>query len=274
MKHTYKLTVLLSIFLFISCSEDKPETPIYPTKEYQLVWEDDFNGNGKPDPSKWGYELGYIRNNEAQLYTNNLANVRVENGTLIIESIKEEISMGGETAQYSSASIITKNKASWTYGKIEVKAKIAGGRGLWPAIWMLGDNISEVGWPKCGEIDIMEHVGFKSDQVFANIHTKSFNHTIGTGKGDAATITNPYNEYHVYAIEWTKEKIDISLDNNVYFTFNKLSNYSLDEWPFDQSFYLILNVAVGGSWGGQEGIDDTVFPEKMTVDYVKVYQLK
>jgi len=266
----------VNILLFLSCSDDKTDDPIIileDDRKYELVWEDEFDGSGKPDASKWGYEMGYIRNNEAQLYTDNLSNVRMENGYLILEAKKEDITIGAHSADYSSASITTQNKISWTYGKIEVKAKLPKGRGMWPAIWTLGDNIPQVGWPKCGEIDIMEHVGYNPNYVYGNIHTKAFNHAIGTNKGDSKKIVNPYDEFHVYAIEWTINKIDILLDGNVYFTFNKPSNL-VDEWPFDKSQYLLLNVAVGGGWGGQKGIDDSVFPQQMTIDYVRVYQLK
>jgi len=275
MKNTYKLIVLLSILLFISCSDDKTDDPIITPDDrtYELVWEDEFDGTGKPNASKWGYEMGYIRNNEAQLYTDNLSNAHIEDGYLVLEARKEDITIGGHSAQYSSASITTQNKISWAYGKIEVKAKLPSGRGIWPAIWTLGDNISQVGWPKCGEIDIMEHVGYEPKYIYGNIHTKSFNHAIGTNKGAKQIITNPYNDFHVYAIEWTTKKIDILLDGNVYFTFKKSSN-SDDEWPFDKRQFLILNIAVGGGWGGQQGIDDSIFPQQMTVDYVRVYQLK
>lgn len=154
-----------------------------PSTDQKLVWElswaDEFEYEGLPDSSKWSYENGYIRNNELQYYTKRRSkNARVENGTLIIEFRKDNYS--GHS--YTSASLHTRNKAEWQYAKIEVRAKLPTGRGMWPAIWMLGTNIDEVGWPACGEIDIMENVGFDPDVVHANIHTEAYNHTKGTNK--------------------------------------------------------------------------------------------
>lgn len=254
---------------------------------YKLVWSDEFNYVGKPDPTKWAYANGFIANQEKQYYTDSLKNARVENGHLIIEAHKETIANKDyqnneikgwakykakiDTAQYTSARLKTEGLAEWKYGYIEVKAKLPKGRGMWPAIWMLGENRKEVGWPECGEIDIMEHVGYDKDNIHGTIHTKAYNHTKKTQKGKTIFIENPHNAFHVYAIEWTPENMDFSVDGVVY---NHIENEhkTSAEWPFDQNFYLILNVAVGGMWGGQKGIDDSIFPQKMLVDYVRVYQ--
>jgi len=154
-----------------------------------------------------------------------------------------------------------------------VKAKLSKGVGLWPAIWMLGENKAEVGWPKCGEIDIMEHVGFEKDSIFGTIHTKAYNHMIGTQRGKKIFIDKPYSEFHLYSVEWTPEKMDFLLDGVVY---NHIENEhkTTDEWPFDQNFHLKLNIAIGGGLGGKKGIDNAVFPQQMVVDYVRVYQLQ
>ena len=220
-----------------------------------------------------------------QFYTDGREkNARVEDGMLIIEAHRENYlydknvrrsqnPLGSETASYTSAALITKGKASWTYGRIEVKAKLPAGLGMWPAIWMLGTNINDVGWPMCGEIDIMEYVGFQPNTVHANIHTKSYNHKIGTGKGSTIEIADPCESFHVYAIDWNRDRIDFYVDDLKYFSFEN-EDKSVEEWPYDLPQYLLLNIAVGGSWGGQEGIDDTIFPQKMYVDYVRVYQLK
>lgn len=240
------------------------------SQDWQLVWSDEFNTNGLADSSKWDYEVGLIRNREAQYYTRaRMENARIENGFLVIESRKEKF----KEANYTSASLHTWGKASWTYGKIEVRAKLPAGIGMWPAIWMLGDNRKEVGWPRCGEIDIMENVGFKPDTIFANIHTQKYNHTKGTNKGSKIKIERPNLDFHLYSIIWNENRIDFFVDNQKYFTYEKES-HNPDVWPFNQKFYLILNAAIGGSWGGQKGIDDSIFPQKYLIDYVRVYQQK
>ncbi|SMO40593.1 Glycerophosphoryl diester phosphodiesterase [Saccharicrinis carchari] len=261
-----------------------------PVKDgYKLVWSDEFNYRGKPDSTKWGYAYGFIANREDQYYTDSLKNVRVQGGHLIIETHKEEIANKDygnpdllkkswmkyaaerKTAAYTSGRVNTKNLASWKYGRIEVRAKLPRGVGLWPAIWMLGDNRKEVGWPECGEIDIMEHVGFNPDSVFATIHTKAYNHMKGTHKGKKIFIDRPYDTFNVFALEWTPEKMDFLLNGIVY---NQIlnENKTTAEWPFDQKFYLIINTAVGGMLGGKKGIDNSVFPQQMLVDYVRVFQ--
>ncbi|MGM5469559.1 family 16 glycosylhydrolase [Flavobacteriaceae bacterium LMO-SS05] len=254
---------------------------------YELVWSDEFNYTGKPDSTKWTYDYGFIANQEKQYYTDSLKNVRVENGQLIIEAHKEKIANKDfnasaikdlakyktkiDSAQYTSARIKTEGLAEWKYGRIEVSAKLPKGRGMWPAIWMLGENRKEIGWPECGEIDIMEHVGYNNDSIHGTIHTKAYNHMIGTQKGKTIFIDKPNDTFHVFAIEWTPEKIDFILDGVVY---NHIKNEhkTTAEWPFDQKFYLILNVAVGGMWGGQQGIDNAIFPQQMHIDYVRVFK--
>lgn len=231
-----------------------------------LAWEDQFDGRGLPDPSRWDYEVGLIRNNELQYYTRGRqANARVEDGTLVIESHKEAY----ESAAYTSASLTS--RASWTYGRIEVRAKLPKGRGTWPAIWMLGTNIREVGWPMCGEIDIMEHVGFDPGRIHANIHTRAYNHVQGTNKGNSLLISQPDEQFHVYGAVWTPNGIDVLVDGQRYFTFAKEPGGDA-VWPFDKPQYLILNLAIGGSWGGQQGIDELAFPTRFLIDYVRVYR--
>jgi beta-glucanase (GH16 family) len=255
--------------------------------DWKLVWSDEFNDPGLPDSTKWGHETGFVRNNEQQYYTRaRQENARVENGMLIIEARKEKWQnptfalestgagrgpRGRVFADYTSASLTTRGKAAWTYGRIEVKAKLPSGRGTWPAIWTLGTNIDRVGWPACGEIDIMEFVGFDPGIVHANIHVKTYNHMKNTGKGDKITLPDASKEFHVYAIEWNKEHLDFLVDDHKYFTFRN-EKKGPDTWPFDKDQYLILNLAIGGTWGGQKGIDDAIFPQKYVIDYVRVYQ--
>jgi beta-glucanase (GH16 family) len=234
----------------------------------RLVWSDEFDVPGLPDSAKWSYEEGFVRNKEAQFYTQaRPENARVEGGCLVIESRKEPWGK----ADYTSASLHTLGKASWTYGRIEVRAQLPTGRGMWPAIWLLGVNRSEVRWPACGEIDIMENVGFDPDRICANIHTKAYNHVKKTNKGSSLAVPKPYEAFHVYAIEWTPERIDFFVDTTKYFTFQN-EGTGKDAWPYDLPHYLILNTAIGGSWGGENGIDDSIFPQRFWIDYVRVYQ--
>jgi len=237
---------------------------------WKLTWSDEFNNNGLPDSSKWNYETGGNGwgNNELEYYTDhNIENARVENGFLNITAKKQKTGKN----LYTSARLTTKNKANFQYGKIEVRAKLPAGRGTWPAVWMLGNNINEVGWPACGEIDIMEHVGYEKDSIHGTVHTEAYNHVKGTQRGKAVFISNPYDSFHNFSIEWTPEKIDFLMDGQQYFQFVN-EHLTTKEWPFSQPFYLIMNLAIGGGWGGKMGVDETIFPATMQVDYVRVFQ--
>jgi beta-glucanase (GH16 family) len=244
---------------------------IPPSAEYKLVWQDEFNYKGLPDPTKWSYDVGGggWGNNELEFYTNKrLENARVENGMLIIEARKEK----WENREYTSARLVTKGKGDWQYGKIEVKAKIPDGLGTWPAIWMLGST-TPLKWPDDGEIDIMEHVGYDQDVLVASIHCKKYNHVIGTQKSNRITVPGISKAFHVYQVEWDKDSVRIGMDNNYYFRFgNDHTNY--EAWPFDNKMHLLLNFAVGGNWGGAKGVDSTIYPRHLEIDYVRVYQKK
>jgi beta-glucanase (GH16 family) len=246
-------------------------TEVQTFPERKLVWSDEFEYTGAPDSVKWDFELGYIRNKELQYYTDRNENVRVEDGNLVIEARNDSFQIEGKKHPVTSASLMTKNRAEWQYGRIEVRAKIPSALGTWPAIWMLGTNIQEVGWPACGEIDIMEHVGYDPHKIHTNVHTKAYNHSIGTNKGKATEVKNPYEDFHVYAVDWSQEKIDFFIDGNKVFTFEN-EGKGVEEWPFDQPFYLIINLAIGGAWGGQQGVDLNALPKKYLIDYVRVYQ--
>lgn len=234
----------------------------------KLVWSDEFNYKGLPDSTKWNYDVGGhgFGNNEAQFYTKKrLENARVENGNLIIEAKKEN----WEGKNYTSARLVTKGKQDWKYGRIEVKAKLPKGRGNWPAIWMLSTNMKK--WPQDVELDIMEHVGYHHGFVHASAHTGKYNWPIGTQKTDTLFVKDLSEKFHVYKADWSPEKIDIYVDDNKFFTYvNTEKTY--EAWPFDQKLYLILNLAIGGNWGGQKGIDNSIFPQKFYIDYVKIYQ--
>ena len=256
-----------------------------PGAGWKLAWADEFDKPGLPDPAKWGYETGFVRNNEAQFYTRERGeNARVENGMLIIEARKEHYRnpdfntnnpagsrRRAEFAEYTSASLNTRGKASWTHGRIEVRAKLPAGRGTWPAIWMLGTNHRQVGWPACGEIDIMEEVGFDPGVIQAHIHTAKYNHVRGTSKGASVTIPDAAAAFHVYAVEWDKDHMDFFVDDRKYFAYQNEGS-GTEAWPFDQDQYVLLNLAIGGSWGGAKGIDDAIFPQRFCIGYVRVYQ--
>jgi beta-glucanase (GH16 family) len=257
--------------------------------DWKLVWNDEFEKPGLPDGAKWDYETGFIRNNEKQFYTRaRKENARVENGMLVIEAKRERKLAPGSSppaklgrdggasgvpadAEYTSASLTTRGKAAWTYGRIEVRAKLPSGRGTWPAIWTLGTNIDSAGWPACGEIDIMEFVGFEPGVVHANIHTKKYNHVMKTGKGDKLTIPDASQAFHIYSVEWDSQTIEFFVDDRKYFTYRN-EGTGPDAWPYDNDQFLILNLAIGGDWGGQKGIDDAIFPQRYEIDYVRVYQ--
>ena len=280
MQNSSGLKLLLStIFLigFVDCSQSQtaPAPPISDKYKFDSkpIWQDEFDYSGKPDAKKWSYDLGGDGwgNHELENYTENLENARVENGNLIIEARKEK----SGKQNYSSARLVTKGKADFLYGKFEIRAKLPQGRGTWPAIWMLGTDqtYGNKGWPDNGEIDIMEHVGFDQNRIHGNIHTKAFNHVLKTNKGNQILLKDASTAFHIYSCEWTPGYISIAIDGQEYFRFAKESGYSWEQWPYDKSFHLLLNMAVGGDWGGQKGVDDSIFPQKMEVDYVRVYPL-
>lgn len=247
---------------------------------WQLVWSDEFDVDGPPDSSKWGYEVGYLRNNELQYYTENRTeNARVEGGNLIIEARKDNLLLGSDAkrtkgvkvAPITSASLTTEKTKSWIYGRFEVRAKVPAGSGTWPAIWMLGTNIREVGWPTCGELDIMEFVGNEPAMIHANVHTRDFNHTRGTGRGSKIKADKVTEAFHVYSMEWTEDEIRFFLDEKEYFAI-KNDGSGVGSWPFDAPQYLLLNLAFGGSWGAAGGVDESILPVSYLIDYVRVYQ--
>ena len=273
---------ILTVFMACQKANDNVMPPFFvPAQSAQPVvyafestplWQDEFDNAGAPDSKNWDYDTGGNGwgNKELQNYTRNAKNARVENGKLIIEAHNEN----SASNNYSSARLITKNKRDWTYGKFEIRAKIPQGTGTWPAIWMLATNqtYGTSYWPDNGEIDIMEHVGFDPTRVHGNIHTKAYNHSINTNKGNSVLVPTALTDFHVYTTEWTPESIKILVDDKDYFTFKRDGGWQV--WPFDKPFHLIMNIAVGGEWGGQKGVDNTIFPQRMEIDYVRVYALK
>jgi beta-glucanase (GH16 family)/glycerophosphoryl diester phosphodiesterase len=239
---------------------------------WTLVWAEEFNYFGLPDSTKWSYDTSKNSkgwgNNEAQWYNAaNLQNTQVSDGTLKIIAIEQATSNN----KYSSGRLSTKSKGDWKYGKVEVRAKLPSGNGTWPAIWMLSSDNSYGGWPKSGEIDIMEHVGYDTDTVHSTVHTEKYNHVKGTQVGKATAVKTATTEFHVYSIEWQENEIRSYVDGILYFSFPK-ENSGFEAWPFDQRFHLILNLAIGGNWGGIQGIDNSRFPHVLEIDYVRVYE--
>ena len=238
----------------------------------KLVWADEFDKPGLPDSTKWTYDVGGNGwgNNELEYYTSQRPeNARVEDGKLIIEARKEAY----KGNKYTSARLLTKGKQLWQYGRVEARAKLPKGVGTWPAIWMLGEKVATAGWPRGGEIDIMEHVGFDEGVVHGTVHTEAYNHVKGTQKGKEISVGDAISAFHLYAIEWTADQIDFFVDDQKYYTVQKSVLGSTEaQWPFDQPYFLILNLAVGGGWGGQKGVDENIWPQRMEVDYVRVYQ--
>ena len=263
-----QIFIYLVLAVFISsCSNTEEDNT-----EYELVWSDEFNYEGLPDSLKWSYDQkgngwGW-GNNELQYYTDSeLKNAFVDGENLHIVAIKEKI----EGKNYSSVRLITKGKGDWLYGKFEIRAKLPSGLGTWPAIWMLPTDWAYGGWPASGEIDIMEHVGYEPDSIYASAHTESYNHAIGTNKTKGIEILDSESEFHNYILEWEENEYRVYIDTIHYFTFvNEHNTYR--EWPYNKRFHLLINLAVGGNWGGLHGVDSTLYPLEMLVDYVRVYQ--
>lgn len=226
-----------------------------------LAWSEEFNTDGAPDPAVWGYDLGGggWGNNELEYYTNRTENVQVQGGYLRINLIKENYS----GATYTSARILTKDKFAFTYGKVVTRAKLPAGGGTWPAIWMLGANIGTAPWPACGEIDIMEHIGNSQDRIYGTLHYPD--HSGANANGNSILITGASTEFHDYAMEWTPVSIKFYVDNQL---FHSVANSA--SIPFNHDFFLIVNIAMGGNFGGTA--DPTVTQAGMEVDYIRLYK--
>ncbi len=255
---------------FIFVPQDGYITPESYTG-YDLVWRDEFNGNSL-NMADWRFEMGAggWGNQELQYYTDRSENLQVSNGNLIIEA-REEAFNG---APYTSARIITLGKQSFTHGRVDIRAILPEGQGIWPALWMLGENITTIGWPACGEIDIMELVGHEPETVHGTAHWGPQGQTFSINKGEPYSLTGGQkfsDEYHVFSIIWEPNSIKWYVDDNHYFT---LTNADVNgAYPFDADFFFIFNIAVGGVWPGNPDAT-TQFPQTMTVDYVRIFQKK
>ncbi|MEL6671020.1 MAG: glycoside hydrolase family 16 protein [Bacteroidota bacterium] len=277
---THPLFFLLSLFglaIFSQSCESSQARQEVENTPYQLVWSDEFDQEGLPDSTKWGYDVGDAcnlppgcgwGNNELQYYTEKRPkNARVEDGHLIIEVHQEE--MGSR--EYSSARLTSKGKGDWLYGRFEIRAKIPRGKGIWSAIWMLSTEDRYNGWPHSGEIDIMENVGYDPDTIVSSAHTLAYNHGIGTQKSVRYAVPDAGDVFHTYTLEWEKDFYQVLVDDKLTFRFDREGD-SFKVWPFDQAFHLMLNIAYGGNWGGKMGVDPSALPARMLIDYVRVYE--
>ena len=267
------------IFLLFGCTsqndmEDSKQLNDWDREGWDIVWQDEFDG-ASLDINKWSHEVGGhgFGNNELQYYTDDSSNSFVDNGILHIRAKYEPAGIGSPNnlRNFSSARLRTVGKGDWQYGRIDVKAKIALGQGIWPAIWMLPSDWIYGGWPKSGEIDIMEHVGHDEGRIHGSVHTESYNHIIGTQRTNAKLIEDIKTLFHIYSIEWSEQKIDFFIDDTLHYTFQNDFSNDFRTWPFNERFHLLLNVAVGGNWPGPPN-NTTVFPQDMEVDYVRVYE--
>lgn len=293
-----KLTVLLLFFVsitFNACQSGNsirlPYQKEFDPNHWQLVWSDEFDGEGLPKDSNWVYETGYIRNREYQFYTNKrVENSFVQEGKLTLRAQKEQYlnpRFQGDvssihpvnrsksltdiqTAPCTSASINTFGKQSFLYGRIEVRAKVPAGKGVWPAIWLLGTNHPVKGWPLCGEIDIMEYVGKNENKIHGTVHyPRTMSDPSHRSKGRGVYSLEPYKHFHTYAIEWNENEILFFLNNTVYFRYD-IENSGVGSEVFRKPHYLLLNLAIGGSWGGP--VDPEIFPSDFVIDYVRYYR--
>jgi beta-glucanase (GH16 family) len=237
---------------------------------YKLAWSDEFNGS-KINTADWGYDTGGSGwgNNELQYHTSESKNAYLQNGKLVIEAFKEKY----QNRDYTSARLITKGKKEFTFGRIDIRAKLPKGKGIWPALWMLGSNISQVSWPACGEIDIMENLGQDPKTVYGTIHWGNQGSTTSKstqGIYKLNTVKTFADEFHVYSLDWEKDKLSILVDDKVYFT-TTAAKLGANPYPYNAPFFFIMNIAVGGNWPGNPDAT-TVFPQRMEVDYIRVFQ--
>lgn len=274
------------IILLLAISACTPQAPVITTDNckssgytydldslnYELVWSDEFDVDGKPDSQKWSYDVGGNGwgNQELQYYTEG-ENVEVKNGNLILEARKETRGLN----DYTSTRLVSKNSGDWLYGKFEIYAKLPKTLGTWSAVWMLPTVNQYGGWPRSGEIDIVEYVVQDLNIVHGTVHTDQYNHMKNTQQGFSRSLDDVSDTFHLYTIEWLPDQIRYYLDNEFIYRF-KPSLYldcpTSKQWPFDIPFHLIVNIAVGGSWGGARGVSEDGWPTTMEIDYIRVYQ--
>jgi beta-glucanase (GH16 family) len=264
MNRFFSLPVYALLVFFSFCNHSASDN------KYQLVWQDEFDGT-QIDTSSWGFQTGGggFGNNELEYYTDRPENASVSNGHLVITARKEDYN----GRQYTSARMITKDKRSFLYGRFDIRAKLPKGQGIWPALWMLGQNVDEVGWPKCGEIDIMELLGHAPDTVYGTLHWGA-GESEHRSQGDrfALKAGNFSDDFHVFSLLWEKGSLQILVDDHPCFSMTR-QQFATDNYPFDKPQYFLFNIAVGGDWPGSPDTA-TVFPQQMLVDYIRVFQKK
>ena len=273
------MKLLPILILFITCQEPKssekqPVVNEWDKEGWALVWNDEFDGPAL-NLEKWSYEIGGHGwgNNELQYYSDDDSTAFIQDGKLVIRAdlVPQGTGSSDNLRYFSSARLRTSGKGDWRYGRIEVKAKLALGQGIWPAIWMLPTDWTYGGWPESGEIDIMEHVGYDPGRVHGSIHTGSYNHKINTQRGGSKLLDKISSKFYVYAIEWYEDRIDFLIDDTKYFSFHNEGKNDFNTWPFNQRFHLLINIAVGCDWPGSPD-ETTQFPTEMEVEYVRVYE--
>jgi beta-glucanase (GH16 family) len=279
MMHRLDRVAALIVVLLLLSSRITPlvaqTSPAGPkVARWTLVWSDEFNGP-RLDTSKWVYDIGGGKwgNQELEYYTNRLQNVSIRNGNLVITARREKRT-GPDKAiwNYTSGRLKTLNKFGQTFGRFEARIKIPFGQGIWPAFWMLGEDIEKAGWPNCGEIDIMENIGKEPATVHGTIHGPGYSGAQGIGDPFILPQNQKFSDdFHVFAVEWEPGTIRFYVDNNLYATRNPAELPPGQKWAYDHPFFLLLNVAVGGDWPGNPDAS-TVFPQTMLVDYVRVYR--
>ena len=280
------LFLIFFIFGFASFSCDESDAKISLDNEnpvsqadWDMIWSDEFNGEDL-DLAKWNklsWRPGWV-NNELQAYTERDTNIFLEEGNLVLQGLIDPGFSGIDytgneyNADYTSGRINTDDKFSITYGRFDIRAKLPKGKGSWPAIWMLGESINSIGWPDCGEIDIMEHVGYDEGMIHGSIHTEEYNHMYNTQRSGSKYIENVTSTFHVYSLEWSPFYLRYLIDDEPFFFVYNDSKGDNSKWPFDDPHYIILNLAIGGDWGGVQGISTSEFPMRMMVDYVRVFK--
>lgn len=276
-----KILYILPIFLFTIIGQG--QNIVLPSNfnsykgnipsDYSLVWQDEFNEGTLPN-KEWWFETGNHGwgNNELQNYVDRTLGkdtvAKIQDGILTITALKlDKLYQGSDIISARMNTV-----KSWKYGYFEARAKVPGGKGTWAAFWMMPKHFTA--WPLDGEIDIMEYVGYRPNVTQATTHTDLYNHTINTEKTGTKDIQNAETEFHVYGLEWTEDQITGYVDGIAYFTFKNDHLGDKRTWPFDTPFYLKLNLAIGGNWGGLQGVSEDIFPAKYEIDYVRVYQKK
>ena len=272
--------LFFTLTLLASCSNDDDnsekvhEPKAWEKDGWNLVWHDEFDGD-ELDLTKWSHEIGGhgFGNNELQYYTDSDTNSFLRGGNLVIKAnvVPQGVNSSKGLRYYTSARLRTKEKGDWLYGRIDVKAKIALGQGIWPAIWMLPTDWRYGGWPASGEIDIMEHVGYDPGGIHFSVHTEAYNHMLNNQRTAYKSLNDVSDNYHLYSIEWFADRIDFFIDDVKYFSFTNDGAGNFRTWPFDQRFHLLINIAVGGQWPGSPD-NSTKFPSEMLIDFVRVYE--